>query len=185
MVQLKSLLAAAALAAAASATPLAEPQPGWWARGKCLSPSVASGLVEGFGSLISAFTNATADSLLAPDFTDTSDSINFLAGEPEGAVTFPSKLAFELGQGAQQPIPFTVINIDAVTCNTVAFRWFVTIGPKILKGINVFVASFSGDTSLGVDGWQIETNFSEFNSGLWLEAIGGTCTPPPPPSPAK
>jgi hypothetical protein len=179
MVQLKSLLAAAALAVAASATPVAEPQPGWWARDRCLTPAIASGLVEGFGSLISAYSNATANSLLAADFTDTSDSIDFLIGAPEGTVTFPSKLAFELGQGSQPPIPFTVINIDAVTCSTVAFRWFVTIGPKIIKGINVFDASFSGNKNLGVEGWQIETNFSEFNSGLWLEAIGGTCTPPP------
>lgn len=179
MVQLKSIVAAAVLATTVYSTPVPEPQPGWYSHGKCLTPSIASGLVTGFGSLISAYSNATAVSILAPDFTDTSDSIDFLIGAPEGTVTFPSLLAFELGQGSQPPIPFTVINIDAVTCSTVAFRWFVTIGSTIVKGINVFDASFSGNRSVGVQGWQIETNFSEFNSGLWLEAIGGTCTPPP------
>jgi len=185
MVQLKSLFAAAVLATAAYATPIADaeaaPQQwGPWSRGtgKCLNPAIAAGLVDGFGSLISAYTNATAESLLAADFTDTSDSIDFLAGIPEGTVTFPSKEAFILGQGSQPAIPFTVINIDAVTCNTVAFRWFVSIGPVNIKGINIFVASYSGNPSLGVRGWQIETNYSEFDSGLWLEAIGGTCTPP-------
>jgi len=180
MVQLKSLFAAVALATSVYATPIADASPDNWGRGgKCLGPNIAAGLVEGFGSLISAFSNATAESLLAPDFTDTSDSIDFLAGVPEGTVIFPSKEAFIIGQGEQPPIPFTVINIDAVTCNTVAFRWFVSIGPVNVKGINIFVAKNSGNPSLGVKGWQIETNYSEFDSGLWLEAIGGSCTPPP------
>jgi len=184
MVQIKSLVAAAALATAAYGTPIADAaaQPSWptWNRGgaPCLSPAVAAGLVTGFGSLISAYSNATANNLLAPTFSDTSDSIDFLAGLPEGTVTFPSKLAFELGQGSQPAIPFTVINIDAVTCSTVAFRWFVTIGPTKVKGINIFDAVYSGNTAVGVDGWQIGPNYSEFDSGLWLEAIGGTCTPP-------
>lgn len=179
MVQITSLLAAAALFTSAFASPLAEANPSWSkSRHQCLTPSIASGLVSGFGSLISAYSNATANSLLASDFMDTSDSINFLGGLPEGAVTFPSKLAFEIGQGGQPPIPFTVINIDAVTCNVVAFRWFVTIGKVNIKGINIFTASYSGNKILGINGWQIETNYSEFDSGLWLEAIGGTCTPP-------
>jgi hypothetical protein len=179
MVQLSSLLAALALTTTTFASPLASPSAWNEGRNHCLTPNIASGLVSGFASLISAYSNATAKSLLAPDFSDTSDSIDFLAGIPEGVVTFPSKLAFELGQGAQPPIPFTVINIDAVTCNVVAFRWFVTIGTVNIKGINIFTASYSGDKYLGVRGWQIETNYSEFDSGLWLEAIGGTCTPPP------
>lgn len=185
MVQFKSLFAAAALATAVYAVPVAEAEALPVARSsrnrgnyQCLSYPIAAGLVNGFGSLISAYSNATANSLLAPDFTDTSDSIDFLAGLPEGTVTFPSKLAFELGQGAQPPIPFTVINIDAVTCNTVAFRWFVTINGINIKGINIFTAEFSGNYNLGVNGWQIGPNYSEFDSGLWLVAIGGTCTPP-------
>ena len=182
MVQLKSLFAAIALATTAFATPIADAEASasnHKGRNQCLTPAIAAGLVSGFGSLISAYSNATAESLLASDFTDTSDSINFLAGVPEGAVIFPSKLAFEIGQGGQPNIPFTVINIDAVTCNVVAFRWFVTIGPTNIKGINIFYAKYSGNKYLGVNGWQIETNYSEFDSGLWLEAIGGTCTPPP------
>lgn len=177
MVQLSSLIAALALATSTVASPMASATFNNHHK-QCLTPSIASGLVTGFGSLISAYSNATANSLLASDFTDTSDSINFLGGLPEGAVTFPSKLAFEVGQGAQPPIPFTVINIDAVTCDVVAFRWYVTIGPVNIKGINIFKASYSGNEKLGVNGWQIETNYSEFDSGLWLEAIGGTCTPP-------
>lgn len=178
MVQLSSLLAGLVVATTALASPLALASPSAEHEGRnhCLSASTASGLVYGFASLISNYSTATAESLLASDFSDTSDSINFLANVPEGVTIFPTKLAFEIGQGAQPPIPFSVINIDAVTCNVVAFRWFVTINSINIKGINIFVAKYSGNKSLGVRGWQIETNYSEFDSGLWFEAIGGKCS---------
>jgi hypothetical protein len=47
---------------------------------QCLCKDSAEYLVNGFGTLLSAYSNATADALLAEDFTDTSDSINWLAG---------------------------------------------------------------------------------------------------------
>lgn len=50
----------------------------------CLTNATASNLVNGFASLLTAYTNATANALLASDFTDTSDSINFLAGNALG-----------------------------------------------------------------------------------------------------
>ena len=48
----------------------------------CLTDSDANGLVSGFASLLTNYTLATAEALLAPDFTDTSDSINYMAGIP-------------------------------------------------------------------------------------------------------
>ena len=141
----------------------------------CLTDSTASYLVDGFGSLLTAYSNATAEAILASDFTDTSDSINWLAGYPLGSTTFPSKLAFELGQGSLPPIGFQVLSIDAVTCTVIAFRWQAFLGGSPVKGINIIYASNLNGTT---EGWQIETNFSEFNSGLWLQEIGGTCTKP-------
>ena len=47
---------------------------------KCLCKDSAQYLVNGFSSLLTAFSNATADQILADDFTDTSDSINWLIG---------------------------------------------------------------------------------------------------------
>ncbi|KEF63550.1 uncharacterized protein A1O9_01528 [Exophiala aquamarina CBS 119918] len=139
----------------------------------CLTSTTASDMVNGFASLLTAFDVNVANSLLASDFTDTSDSINFLAGIPLGSTTFPSKEAFIAGQGTQPPIGFTVLNIDAVTCDTIAFRWAATLGPQTpIKGINILNVSNLNGTSTG---WQIKSVFSEFNSGTWSQQVGGQC----------
>lgn len=90
-----------------------------------------------------------------------------------GSTTFPSKAAFIAGQGSQPAIGFTVLNIDAVTCNVIAFRWAATLGPQApVKGINILYASnLNGSTA----GWQIKSVFSEFNSGTWSQEVGGQC----------
>lgn len=141
---------------------------------RCLTSSTAETLVKGFSSLLTAFDVNVANKLLASDFTDTSDSINFLAGIPLGSTTFPSKQAFIAGQGTQPAIGFTVLNIDAVTCETIAFRWAANLGPQTpIKGINILKASNLNATTAG---WQIKTVFSEFNSGLWSQEVGGQCS---------
>ena len=141
----------------------------------CLTNATASYLTNGYGQLLSAYTNATANSLLASDFTDTSDSINWLAGIPLGGYTFASKAAFIAGQGTQLPIGF---NVDHMffTCTEVAFRWTASVGMKKFpaKGINTFVASNLNNTAAG---WQIQTMYSEFNVGAWEHDIGRTCSP--------
>ncbi|KAI1615592.1 hypothetical protein EDD36DRAFT_463094 [Exophiala viscosa] len=140
----------------------------------CLTAGSASCLVSGFASLSTApSVKASANSLLAPSFTDTSDSINFPTGYPLGNTTFPSKTAFEEGQGNEPAIGFKVLNIDAVTCNVIAFRWEAILGSAApLKGIDIFCAANNGGD------WQITSVFSEFNSGTWLEEVGGSCTAP-------
>ena len=100
--------------------------------------------------------------------------MDFLGGYPLGSTTFPSKAAFKAGQGSQPAIGFNLLNIDAVTCDTVAFRWAATLGAQpAIKGINIFKASNSNGTA---SGWQIKIVFSEFNSGTWSQEIGGICT---------
>ena len=64
--------AVASLASVALAAPSTSNQ--------CLCKDSAQYVVNGFGSLLSAYSNETAEALLADDFTDTSDSINWLAG---------------------------------------------------------------------------------------------------------
>jgi hypothetical protein len=88
-----------------------------------LSTAAATKLVNNFALLLTDYTTANADATLASDFTDTSDSINFLGGYPLGSVTFPSKAAFESGQGSQPAIGFTVDGIDAIDCTSIGFRW--------------------------------------------------------------
>lgn len=141
----------------------------------CLTNDTATVLISGYSSLLTNYTDAVADSLLAADFTDTSDSINELAGYPPGSTTFPAKIAFKYGQGAQPSIGFTVLSIDTVTCTNVAFRWAANVGQGLfpIKGINSFVASNLNNTS---QGWQIKSMYSEFNSLGWLINLGGQCS---------
>ena len=143
----------------------------------CLTTDTANTLINGFASLLTNYSNATANSLLASDFSDTSDSINQLAGYPIGGPTFANKTAFMQGQGSQPAIGFTVLNVDAINCTNVAFRWSAVVGEKLfpIKGVNSFVASnLNGSTQ----GWQIKTMYSEFNSLGWFLNVGGTITPP-------
>lgn len=72
-------------------------------------------LVEGYAQLIGNYTTALGQSYLAEGFTDTSGSINSLAGIPLTDVTFASKEAFMANQvgclpaqaHAQDPRPKT------------------------------------------------------------------------------
>jgi hypothetical protein len=126
--------------------------------------------------------------LSAASFTDISSSINFLTGAPVDAVTFPNRDAFIAGQGSQPPIGFAVLGIDAVTCaadnsgkGVIAFRWKATIGANLTggsKGINILYVQNTGDRTRGVDGWVIETVYSEFNNANWVKEFGGTCAVP-------
>lgn len=148
---------------------------GWANPGKCLTPDSAQYLVNGFGKLISAYTDADANRLLADDLTDYSDSINSLIGAPVGSVTFPSKAAFMAGQGQQPPVPFQLLALEAFNCDTISLRWLGGLQPEPVKGITVLKASNAQGQK---DTWQIKTIFTEFNSISWLKDIGGTVTLP-------
>ena len=160
-----------ATATATAATSTSTASPG----ALCLTDTTAAYLTNGYGSLLTAYSNATADALLASDFTDTSDSINWLAGIPLGGYTFNSTAAFKAGQGTQPAIGFSVTEIMH-SCTEVAFRWTATVylNKWPVKGINFFKASNLNNTAAG---WQIETMYSEFNVGAWEIDIGRTCSP--------
>jgi hypothetical protein len=104
----------------------------------CLTEDTAANLVNGYASLLTAYTNATANALLSSNFTDTSDSINWIAGIPLGSATFSSLAAFIAGQGTQNSIGFTVSE-TMYSCTQVAFRWVAAVGYQTYpaKGINV------------------------------------------------
>ena len=154
----------------------------------CLTTADADFIVNGFALLINSTFNATlAADILAVNFVDYSDSIDFLAGIPLGNATFTSLANFEAGQSGQAPIPFQVLSIDAVTCNNIAFRWlaYPGTGQYEVKGINIAYTAQTGNATNGANGWQIQTNFAEFNVAAWDLDIGGNCTAPPPPSKAR
>jgi hypothetical protein len=157
-------------------------------RTNCLTTADADYIVNSFALLInSTFDTALAADILAVDFIDYSDSIDFLAGVPLGDATFTSLAGFEAGQGGQAPVPFQVLSIDAVTCTNIAFRWLAYPGTGIyeVKGINIAYTAQTGSAENGADGWQIQTNFVEFNVAAWDLDLGGDCTAPPPPSKAR
>lgn len=143
-------------------------------RYNCLSQSDASNLVNGFAGLLTNYSTAATEALLTPDFVDTSDSINYLAGIPLGSVTFPNRAAFEASQGAQPPIGFQVLSINAVTCDVIAFRWKATVGNGRLpvQGINILNAVKNETTG----NWMISKVFSEFNSAAWIVDYGASCS---------
>lgn len=157
---MKFSITAASLAIISLVTALPQSPPPYgnypWGSQICLTPTTAQSLVGGFASLLTAYSAATAEALLADDFTDTSSSINSLLGQDTNAVTFPSKAAFMAGQGSQPPIPFNVINIDVFNCDTISFRWNTTVTPigATVKGINNLVASNKDNTAAG---WQIKS----------------------------
>jgi len=156
--------------------------------GKGLPYNTAVQIVNDFVSTLTAFNVDVATNLLAPTFTDHSDSINFLIGAPLGSATFPSPQAYIAGQGAQPPIGLEILAIDAITSDgVIVFRWTASVGLEIIpvNGISVLYAIQSGPdpTIVGPGGYQLGQLFSEFNSAAWVVDIGGTVTlPPPPPS---
>jgi len=187
MRSIRVLLRALPLLALASASPLPAPAAeadNWGPYDNCLHPSVATQIVNEFLSLISAFNSNTANALLADNFVDTSDSINYIAGVPLGSPTFPAKAAFVQGQGSQPSVPISLLDIDAVTCDgVIAFRWvaFPATGKLEVKGINILHTVNGGDkNSVGPGGWQISQVYSEFNNAAWLVDLGLSCNPPPP-----
>src|SRR4051794_2603910 len=157
-------------------------------RTNCLTTADANFLVNSFALLInSTFSTTLAAEILAVNFIDYSDSINFLAGVPLSTAIFTSLASFEAGQSGQAPIPFQVLSIDAVTCTNIAFRWlaYPGTGKYEVKGINIAYTKQTGSAKNGANGWQIQENFVEFNVAAWDLDLGGTCTPPPLSSTSK
>lgn len=143
--------------------------------GKCLSKSAVDKVVDNYSQLIGDYSDALADSFLADGFTDTSDSINVLAGIPLGSVTFNSTEAFKAGQSQLPKIPLVVTSTNAVTCDTIVLRWTQTFGnpAQPVSGISILVVvpDDHGD-------FKLKTLYTEFNSYTYNVNTGGSCTPP-------
>ena len=151
---------------------------------QCLSDSDVTHLTDGFALLVNSTFNPTlAADVLSVDFTDFSDSINFLTGQALGSPTFASLIQFDAGQGGQPTVPFSIQAIEAVTCDTIVMRWLAYPGPIPSRGITIIHATVGNGTA---NGWQIRTQYAEFNVAAWTnDTPGGSCVAPPPPPPAK
>ncbi|KAB8356707.1 hypothetical protein FH972_024282 [Carpinus fangiana] len=84
----------------------------------CINDWEAKEVGRNFGLLVSNYSNTLAESILAPGFTDQTDSVITLidsAAEPQvplalGSLTFPSKAAFMALSSQQPSVPFQVVN---------------------------------------------------------------------------
>src|SRR3954466_1370565 len=133
--------------------PDGKPHPGHWggppdatapAPGEfCLTDADAQTIVDGFVNLLENtmenFNLTLANSLLADDFSDYSDSINYLKRTPLGEVSFASKQQFIDGQGTQPPFPSVETLNMFHTCDSIAWRWQGNYAPLWIRGINMFL----------------------------------------------
>lgn len=138
------------------------------------SPATVTSLVNLYAGLIGNYSDDLGQSFLSSSFKDTSDSINALAGIPLGSVTFGSRAAFLANQATQPDITLVVAATSAVTCDTVVIRWTQTFGqnPQPVAGISILVFACEGGE------WKLKTLYTEFNSLIYFENIGGTCALP-------
>jgi len=148
-----------------------------WAKPRdafCLCDSDADVIGNDFAQLISNYSAAFAENVLAADYTDQSDSVNTLIDSgttsplPLGSLTFASKAAFLAGQGSQPDVPFTILNTWH-TCDTVIIRWVANPGAQQVQGFDALIVEPSTNST---QPYQIKTTYGEFNSGAWLADLG-------------
>jgi len=148
-----------------------------WAKPRdafCLCDSDADVIGNDFAQLISNYSVALAENVLAATYIDQSDSVNTLIDSgttgpiPLGSLTFASKAAFITGQGGQPDVPFTILNTWH-TCDTVIIRWVANPGPQQVQGFDALVVVPSVNST---QPYQITTTYGEFNSGAWLADLG-------------
>lgn len=166
----------------------------------CLNDKSAGNLIEVYRRIISKWEEKDAK-YLAPDFRDTSDSINILAGIPLGSNTF-NRASFLEHMRTQvrcfslpslqfcQPLPHSQLTPNQPdnlpleithkmphNCNEVAFIWRAKFGAaqKYVRGLTILGASWTWDNG---GYWQIKSFDVEFNSIAYLQNIGGSITMP-------
>lgn len=149
-------------------------------RAQCIDDAGAQKVADNFRSLITNYSNSSAEAYLTKDFTDYSDSVNELMNSgcsdgpvPLGSTTFTSLASFEAGQGSQPSIPFETLNVWH-GCDFVALRWRTsapgTVQPEQpVTGIIILETCAGGSAQ---EPWLIDTVYSEFNSGAWLYDLG-------------
>ncbi|PPJ51264.1 hypothetical protein CBER1_08160 [Cercospora berteroae] len=156
----------------------------------CLTSTQAQSLATDYGLLISNYTDILADSLLMPNFTDNSQSVNTLINScPQGseahtlplsAPTFTSLEKFKAGQSQQPPINFEQLAIFPA-CSSVMIRWQTTntvnatdLLPTAKERVRPVVGLITMDAIPVPEseiGWKVHTVYSEFDSGAWLQNL--------------
>ncbi|KAK4546267.1 hypothetical protein LTR36_001944 [Oleoguttula mirabilis] len=179
MVSFSSIAVASLLALGA----IAAPSEGKRNNGYCLNRSQAQQIADNYGTLIASYTDALANAALSPNFIDYSESVNTLINScPQGAAavtlpllspSFSNRTQFEIGQGQQAPINFQQLNIWH-SCDTVIIRWETTNTANITD-VKPVIGMISMETCQAPYGneypYYIDTVYSEFDAGAWLQNI--------------
>jgi len=180
--KLLSILAPLALVAGVTAFATPKRSSDWEG---CLSQSDAETIVNEYMSILShtpdvATANATAQALLATNYTETSDSILSLEGQPLGTATFVGKDVYIGGVLNSPPVEgITTLEVLVAGCTKVLWYWnFLGIGSGQyeIKGFNLFDITDAG---------QIAEVHLEFNSIAWGLDTGYQIIFPPNPAPTK
>ncbi|KUI64233.1 hypothetical protein VM1G_11011 [Cytospora mali] len=136
------------------------------------NPKTVGALVHNYAQVIGNYSDALASSYLANGFTDVSSSINALAGLPLENATFTSKQSFMDSQETQPKIPLVVTGTYAVTNDTVVIRYTQTFGTAALPVAGISILKFVCEGGH----WKLKTIWTEFNSLVYFEDIGGSCS---------
>ncbi|KAI1324380.1 hypothetical protein F5Y16DRAFT_306307 [Xylariaceae sp. FL0255] len=162
---MKRVWTVALFALTVSLTQAHAPAAGAW----CMDATDGRKLASRYADLMGAFTTAKAEALLIEDFSGTSDSTNVFLGKQLGSLTYTSREDFIEEQGQLATAIMNITNVVVSTCDTVVLRWTQQFDIKPVTGISVLVATMQDD-------WMIEMLWSEFNSLVYLEDIGGNYT---------
>ncbi|CAK3812308.1 Hypothetical predicted protein [Lecanosticta acicola] len=144
----------------------------------CLTDSNAQQVANNFATLFSNYTAAFANQTLASNYTDQTDSVDWLMSNgtmcPKalGSETFSSRAAFEAAQATQPNMPFNVENTFH-DCTNVFIRWKFTVKPQQVQGIAILQTIPNPKSP---DNQQqpflIDNVFSEFNTGAFITNLG-------------
>lgn len=177
-------------------------------QGSCLSSENAQTIATKWGELISNYSNEAADEILSSNFTDYSEGVNalintcpvsvpsrrtlwtLLTNLQQGAAaqplvltdpTFASRQLFKTGQGEQPLINFKQLALWH-SCDSVTIRWTSTNTAPIADVkpiIGLIVMETIKAPAGSVQPYLIDTVYSEFDSGTWLQnlAAAGICGP--------
>lgn len=172
-----SVLAALA-ATAVVASPVESLKRGY---GECLCQADAEKIVTEYIAILSHTSSdlgnasETAQALLDDNYTEISDSILSLEGQPLGTATFVGKqLYINSVLNAPPVMGITTLEVLVAGCTKILWYWnFLGIGKATyeVKGFNLFEITAAG---------QINQTNLEFNSFAWALDTGYNITFPPP-----
>jgi len=147
---------------------------------KCLCKSDVDTLVGYYKDILNEWKPEYADYIADEGFYDFSQSINTIAGLPDGFPIFPNKTAF-VGYQSTTPdlIPLTIERVGPWNCNEIAFIWNAKfakapVDPNNVRGITILGAKYEDKA------WKIGSIDVEFDSIKYNKNLGGSTTPPPP-----